>query len=150
MSTIGPPPVPPSNTNVVMTVNRPNRVDGAHRDGRATVHRPAAGYVVVPDGLDAIDAQVLLRRWGQALAAAAARQGYRLDAVFADVRGRGDPGLYELVTHVRQGRARLVVVPDLPTLTGSVCLDGADRLTAGRFLRAPVLTMDPAHAGQHR
>lgn len=103
----------------------------------------AAGYVVVPDGLDDGDAPRLVRHWGAALGGHAAREGYALGAVFTDVAGRGEPGLYDLVGHVRRGRAAAVVVPDLPTLTRSACLAGADRLTAARFLRAPVLTIDP-------
>lgn len=104
----------------------------------------AAGYVVVPDGLDSGDMERLVHRWGDALGRHAAREGYALGAVFTDVPGRGEPGLYDLVAHVRQGRATAVVVPDLPTLTRSACLADTDRLTAARFLRAPVLTVDPA------
>jgi hypothetical protein len=113
---------------------------------RETGRPVAAGYVVVPDGLDAGDAERLVRRWGGALGGYAASEGFALGALFADVRGRGEPGLYALLGHVRRGRAAAVVVPDLPTLTRSACLAGADRLTAARFLRAPVLTVDPAPA----
>lgn len=122
------------------------RVEGSGRVTREVVRPVAAGYVVVPDGLDAGVVQRLVGRWGEALGEVAAGEGYALGAVFADVRGRGEPGLYALVGHVRRGCAAVVVAPDLPTLTRSACLAGADRLAAARFLRAPVLTVAPAPA----
>jgi hypothetical protein len=51
-------------------------------------------------------------------------------------------GLDELVDHVRRTSTAAIVVPDLDHLHQSACLTGADRLTASRFLRAPVLTVD--------
>lgn len=111
---------------------------------RPAVRPVAAGYVRVPDDLDAGDEARLVRRWGDTLNEFADHRGYALGALFADVSGRGEPGLYDLVRYVQQGRAAAVVVPDLRTLTRSGCLVGADRLTAARFLRAPVLSADPA------
>lgn len=106
--------------------------------------RTAAGYVTVPDGLDPGDAEWLARQWGEALAAFAAGEGYTLGAVFTDVRGRGELGLYALIGHVRRTGAAAVVVPDLRHLTRAECLAGADPLSAGRFLHAPVLTVGRA------
>jgi hypothetical protein len=62
--------------------------------------------------------------------------------VSVDVRGHGEPALYELVDHVRRTTTAAIVLPDLDHLHRSACLTGADRLTASRFLRALVLTVD--------
>lgn len=123
----------------------------AGRDLALAPQRTAAGYVTVPDGLDPGDTEWLTRQWGEALAAFAAGEGYRLGAVFTEVRGRGESGLYALIGHVRRTGAAAVVVPDLRHLIRAGCLAGADPLTAGRFLHAPVLAVEgpsfPAVAG---
>jgi hypothetical protein len=112
-------------------------------DGPAPGHRPeAAGYLTLPDGLDGHDRQWFIEQWRAVLADFSARNGYVLGPVFVDVRGRGEPALYELVDHVRRTSTVAIVVPDLDHLHRSACLAGADRLTASRFLRAPVLTVD--------
>jgi hypothetical protein len=102
----------------------------------------AVGYLTLPDGLDGHDRQWFIEQWRAVLAEFATRQGYVLGPVFVDVRGRGEPALYELVDHVRRTSTAAIVVPDLDHLHRTACLTGADRLAASRFLRAPVLTVD--------
>jgi hypothetical protein len=102
----------------------------------------AAGYLTLPDGLDGNAAQWFVDQWGAVLAEFTTRKGYVLGPVFVDVRGCGEPALYELVDHVRRTSTAAVVVPDLDHLHQSACLTGADWHTASRFLQAPVLTVD--------
>jgi hypothetical protein len=104
----------------------------------------AVGYLTLPDGLDGHDGhdrQWVVEQWRAVLAEFTTRKGYVLGPVFVDVRGCGEPALYELVDHVRRTSTAAIVVPDLDHLRQSACLAGADQLTASRFLRAPVLTV---------
>jgi hypothetical protein len=87
--------------------------------------------------------------WRRVLHARAAQRGLRLEAVFVDVRGRSECGVYGLVEHLRAGRAVAVVVPDLAHLTHAACLSGADLPTAQRFLRARVLTVQAGRRDRH-
>lgn len=80
--------------------------------------------------------------WRQLLAAHADQRGLRLCAVFTDVRGRTESGVYRLVEHLRAGQAVAVIVPELAHLTHAACLTGADLPTAQRFLHARVLTVE--------
>lgn len=109
----------------------------------ATVRPVAAGYVALPGHAHPGDAEDLVRELRLMLAAYAQTEGYALGPVIADVRGRGESGLYDLVSLLHRGEAVAVVVPDLGHLTHGPCLAGADRLTAARFLRAPVLPVEP-------
>jgi hypothetical protein len=109
--------------------------------GREPVGGPtAAGYLVVPAHASDTDAEV--SAWRRVLDAHAAQRGLRLGAVFVDVRGRTESGVYRLVEHLRAGQAVAVVVPELAHLTHAACLTGADLPTAQRFLRARVLTVE--------
>ncbi len=65
--------------------------------------------------------------------------GLTLAAVFTDVRGRTESGLYRLLTEVRRRNVVAVLVPDLDHLQHAGCLAGADVHTATRYLRARVL-----------
>jgi hypothetical protein len=57
-------------------------------------------------------------------------------------------GFHATVEHVRDDRAVAVIVPDLDHLAHVGCLTGTDRLSAQRYLRTPLLTVqgsqDPA------
>lgn len=103
--------------------------------------RRAAGYFVVPAHVSDCDTEAEVSEWRRMLGAYADRRGLHLTAVFVDVRGRGESGVYGLVEYLRAGRAVAVVVPDLAHLTHAACLTGADLPTAQRFLRARVLTV---------
>lgn len=98
----------------------------------------------MPGHAHAVEAEDLLREHHLTLAAFAWNEGYALGPVFSDVRGRGESGLYDLLSFVRRGEVVAVVVPEVGHLTHGPCLAGADRLTVARFLRAPVL---PVQAG---
>jgi hypothetical protein len=101
-----------------------------------------AGYVAVPAHASDTDAEAEVSVWRRVLAGYADQRGMRLTAVFVDVRGRTESGVYRLVEHLRAGRAVAVVVPELAHLTHAACLSGADLPTAQRFLRARVLTVE--------
>lgn len=102
----------------------------------------AAGYVVVPAGLDGVDAEARMRGWRSALERLAGREGFALGAVFTDTAGR-ESGLFELMGYLCRAGAAAVVVPQLGHLTQAGCLRGADRLTVARYLRVPVLEVNP-------
>lgn len=112
--------------------------------------RTAVGCMTIADGMEPREARWLAHRWGEAPAAFAAGEGCTLGAVFSDVRGRGEPGLYVLIGRVRRTGAAAVIVPDLRHRTRAACLTraaylaGADPLTVGRFLHAPVLAVEGA------
>jgi hypothetical protein len=121
-----------------------NPATGRTAGGRpdAETGRTAAGYVAVPAHASDTDAETEVSVWRQALAAHAAQRGLQLGAVFVDVRGRTESGVYRLVEHLRAGQAVAVIVPELGHLTHTACLTGADLPTAQRFLRARVLTVE--------
>lgn len=96
----------------------------------------AAGYLAVPAHASDTDAEAEVAEWRRVLHAHAAQRGLHLTAVFVDVRGRSESGVYGLVEYLRAGQAVAVVVPDLAHLTHSPCLTGADLPTTQRFLRA--------------
>jgi hypothetical protein len=102
-----------------------------------------AGYVAVPAHASRRDAKGEIAAWSQALAGYAHQEGYALGAVFTDVRGRDENGLYGLAEYLRRNEAVGVVVPNLGHLTHVKCLVGADWRTAQRYLRAAVLTVEP-------
>jgi hypothetical protein len=110
----------------------------------------AAGYLVVPAHASDTDTEAEVSTWRRVLAAHAAQRGLQLGAVFVDVRGRTESGVYRLVEHLRAGRAVAVVVPELAHLTHAACLSGADLPTTQRFLRARVLTVQAAHRDRSR
>jgi hypothetical protein len=112
--------------------------------------RRAAGYFVVPAHANHANTEAEMAAWRRMLHAHAARRGLHLTAVFADVRGRSESGVYGLVEYLRAGRAVAVVVPDLAHLTHSACLTGADLPTAQRFLRARVLTVEAGRRDRDR
>jgi hypothetical protein len=103
--------------------------------------RRVAGYFAVPAHASDADTEAEAAQWRRALGAYAAGHGLHLTAVFADVRGRSESGVYRLMAHLRTGKAVAVVVPALTHLTRSTCLTGADLPTVQRFLRAQVLTI---------
>jgi hypothetical protein len=72
-----------------------------------------AGYVAVPAHANPDAAEGLVADWRRSFAAYAGREGYSLGAVFADVRGREERGLYGLAEYLRRDEAVGVVVPDL-------------------------------------
>ncbi|HET9657760.1 MAG TPA: hypothetical protein VFP72_20580 [Kineosporiaceae bacterium] len=102
-----------------------------------------AGYAAVPAQANPEAAERLLAHWRQALAAWARCEGYALGAVFTDVRGRDERGLYGLAEYLRRDDVVGVVVPDMGHLTHVRCLAGADRHVVQRFLRSAVLTVGP-------
>lgn len=110
----------------------------------------AVGYVTLPEGLDVEQVTWLMRQWREALGDVAAGEGYALGEVFTDVQTDDGPGLYALITYIRESQATAVVTPSLRHLTRTTCLAGADRLTAARFLRAPVLTAEHASSRRSR
>lgn len=103
--------------------------------------RRAVGYFVVPAHASDADTEAEASQWRRTLGAYADRRGLHLTAVFADVRGRSESGVYGLVQYLRAGQAVAVVVPDLAHLTHAAGLTGADLPTVQRFLRARVLTV---------
>lgn len=111
------------------------------RPDTAVAGRMVAGYVAVPAHASDTDAETEVSGWRQILAAHTDQRGMRLGAVFVDVRGRTESGVYRLVEHLRAGQAVAVIVPELTHLTHAACLTGADLACAQRFLRARVLTV---------
>jgi hypothetical protein len=109
-----------------------------------------AGYVAVPAHAKPGSAGPLVAEWRELLADYARREGYALGAVFTDVRGRGENGLYELASSVRREEVVAVLVPDLGHLRHVRCLAGADLRGVRRFLRAAVLPVTPDSAGDGR
>jgi hypothetical protein len=111
--------------------------------------RPVAvGYVRLPEGLGVEQATWLVRQWREALGDVAIGEGHAPGEVFTDVAPEDESGPYALITYLRAARATAVVTPSLRHLTRGAYLVGADRLTAARFLRAPVLTVE--HAASRR
>jgi hypothetical protein len=77
------------------------------------------------------------------LAEYAAKEGFTLAEVYVDLTGQ-DAAFYQLLQQIQVGEASAVVVPDLGHLAHLGCLAEADRRTASRFVRAPVLIAMPA------
>lgn len=100
-----------------------------------------AGYLAVPGHADPDAAERVVTAWRVSCAAFARREGYALGAVFSDVRGRDECGIYGLAEYLRRDGVVAVVVPDVGHLTQARCLSGADLRAVRRFLRSAVLTV---------
>jgi hypothetical protein len=83
-----------------------------------------AGYLAVPAQASLNAVEGLVGAWRESLAAYARREGYALGAVFVDVRGRGERGLYGLAEYLRRDGVVGVIVPDVGHLTHVRCLAG--------------------------
>jgi hypothetical protein len=108
---------------------------------RAGVRPVVVGYLTVPAGLEGVRAARAVNRWRESITEYARREGYALGAVFCD-RAGDERGFHATVAQVRGDRAVAVVVPDLEHLAHVGCLAGTDRLTAQRYLRTPLLTVE--------
>ena len=112
-----------------------------HLEGSVRAALPSVfGYLSVP-GADTEQEEMAAGR--RRLAAFAAREGYRLAAVFVDVRGSTETGLHQMSEALRRGEAVAVVVPDLDHLRHVGRLLGADLATVARHLRVRLLTIAP-------